>query len=190
MLLPTALLLLHACLLQPLSSNGYCIASYFMVMDPLPSICHTAPSLRLSYRHFFFTKSCVCNVCDQPSLPSPWLGFHNDYSATASAATSLRPNFPTGSLKRCEPVQVYHHHPQSRVLPNPVNHIVSQCDYLVRALPWGLKLGRLSFHVGGLIQPHVNPLVVACVVGQSVVMSFHPGTGQLQVLAGITVDVM
>jgi hypothetical protein len=44
--------------------------------------------------------------------------------------------------------------------------------------------------VSWAIEPHFVALVVACTVGQSVVVSFHPVTGQLQVLADIIVDVV
>jgi hypothetical protein len=40
------------------------------------------------------------------------------------------------------------------------------------------------------IEPHFVALMVACAVGQPVVTSFHPVTGQLQVLAGIIVEVV
>jgi hypothetical protein len=56
------------------------------------------------YHHFFFFEGCACDICDQPRLPSPLLGFHDNYSATAPAAPSLRPLVPSGSLIRCEPV--------------------------------------------------------------------------------------
>jgi hypothetical protein len=39
-------------------------------------------------------------------------------------------------------------------------------------------------------QLHLVALMVACTVGQSVVMSFHLVTGKLQVLVGIIVEVM
>jgi hypothetical protein len=41
-----------------------------------------------------------------------------------------------------------------------------------------------------LIEPHSVALVVAHAVGQSVIMSFQPVTGQRQVLAAIIVDVV
>jgi hypothetical protein len=55
-------------------------------------------------------EDCACDVCDRPRFPSLWLDSHGDYSPTAP---SLRPLVPNGSLIRCEPVQVYHHHSYS-----------------------------------------------------------------------------
>jgi hypothetical protein len=40
-----------------------------------------------------------------------WLSSHSDYSPTAPAAPFLRPCMPSGSLIRCQSVQVYPHHP-------------------------------------------------------------------------------
>jgi hypothetical protein len=86
----------------------------FFVSWSLPSngsIHHTAPYLRLSvpsslkaYCHFYFSEGCA-------SLPSPWLGFHCDYPLTAPTAHSLRPLVLSGSMIRCQSVQVYRHHP-------------------------------------------------------------------------------
>jgi hypothetical protein len=108
-----------------------------------------APSLRLfvifvpnslqANRHFFFSEGCVCDICDRSHLPSPRLGSHGDYSPTIPAAPSLRPLVLSGSLIRCEPFQVYHHHPRSRVPLDTVYHIIYLGDYLVWALPWGLE---------------------------------------------------
>jgi hypothetical protein len=81
------------------------------------SPCHIAPPLRLFVpkslqvnSHFFFSEGCAYNVCDQSCLPSLWLISHSDHSPTALTAPALRPLIQRGSLKRCEPVQVYHHH--------------------------------------------------------------------------------
>jgi hypothetical protein len=41
----------------------------------------------------------------------PWLGSHGDYSPTATATPSLKLLVPSGSLIRCQSVQVYYHHP-------------------------------------------------------------------------------
>jgi small neutral amino acid transporter SnatA (MarC family) len=40
------------------------------------------------------------------------------------------------------------------------------------------------------IEPHFVVIMVAYAVGQFVITSFHLSTGQLQVLAGIIVDVL
>jgi hypothetical protein len=182
--------------LWPLPSNGCC--SVF-VLWPLPSngsVGHTAPSLRLiildslqTYRHFF-SKGCVCDVCDWPRLPFPWLGSHGDYSPTAPTAPSLRPLNLSGSLIRCKPVQVYHHEPLSRVPLDPVYHIIYLGDNLVWASPWELEFGRFPLHKGWAIKPYSVALVVPHAAGQSVVTSFQSVNGRLQVLAGITEDVM
>jgi hypothetical protein len=47
---------------------------------------------------------------------------------TASAAPSLRPLVPSGSLIRYEPVQVYYNEPRSRVPLDPVYHIIYPGD--------------------------------------------------------------
>jgi hypothetical protein len=85
------------------------------------STCYTAPSLRLfvlkslqAYCHFFFSEGWACDVCERPRLPSPWLSSHGDYSPIALPAPSLRLLVLSGSLTRCELVQVYHHQPRSR----------------------------------------------------------------------------
>jgi hypothetical protein len=108
------------------------------------STCYKASSLKLFisnslrvYCHFFFFVGFACNVCDRPCLPSLWLGSHSDYPA----------NSPSGSLIRCQPVQVYYHHPQPRVPLDPVYHIYPG-DYLVWAFLRGLKLGLFSMHAG------------------------------------------
>jgi hypothetical protein len=87
------------------------------------SICHIPPSLRLiiltslqAYCHFFFSKSCSCDICDWSHLPSLWLGSRDDYSPTVLTAPSSRSLVPSCSLIRCEPVQVYHHHLCSRAV--------------------------------------------------------------------------
>jgi hypothetical protein len=108
----------------------------------------------------------------------------------APAAPSLRLHIPSDSLISCQSFQVYHHHPQSRVPLGPLYHIVYLSYYLVQALPWGLDLEQFPLHAGRAVEPHFVTLVVARALGQSVVASFHPVTGQLQVLAGIIVDVM
>jgi hypothetical protein len=129
---------------------------------------------------------CVCSVI--PSIL--WLSFHGDYSPTAHAAPSLTLLVLRGSLIRYDQAQVYHHQPWSRVLLDPIYHIFYPGDYTLWVLPWGLQLGWFPLRTGWALEPHSVTLVVARTVGQSVVMSFHPVTGQLQVLVGIIVDVM
>jgi hypothetical protein len=51
-------------------------------------------------------------------------------------------------------------------------------------------LERFPLLSGWIIKPHFVALVIADAVDQSVVTSFHPVTGQLQVLAGIIVNVV
>jgi hypothetical protein len=152
------------------------------------STCHTASTYRC--HHFLLSEGYAYDVCDWPHVPSPWLGSQDDQSPTAPAAPSLRLLALTGSLKRFKPVQVYHHHPRSRVPLSPVYHIIYMAHYLVWAHPWGFELERLPLSAGWVIVSHLVALLVVCRVGHVVVPSFHPVTGQLQVLVGITVDVM
>jgi hypothetical protein len=63
-------------------------------------------------------------------------------------------------------------------------------DYTVWTLPWKLKLGWLSFPASGPTEPHAVTFVVVRAPGQTVITSFRQVTGQLQVLAGIIVDVV
>jgi hypothetical protein len=109
---------------------------YLLISQLLPSnesACKFAPSLQLlvpnslrAFHHLFFFEGCACNVCDWPLLPSPWLGSHGYYSATAPTAPSVRALVPSGSLIRCDLAQVHHH-------------------FLFR----GLCFERLSFRFGG-----------------------------------------
>jgi hypothetical protein len=134
---------------------------------------HIAPSLRLlvlnspqAYHHFFFSTCCACDVCDRPGLPSPWLCSHGNYSPTAPSLCSLWPLVPNSSLTRCESVQVYHHHPWSRVLLDPVYHIIYLWDYLMWALPGWLELGQFPLCAGWTTEPHFVTLMVARAVGR------------------------
>jgi hypothetical protein len=75
---------------------------------------HIPPSFRLfvpnglqAYRNFLFFQGCACDVCDRSHLPSRGSAFRD---VTAPAAPSS-PRLPSGSLIRCQSVQVYHHHP-------------------------------------------------------------------------------
>jgi hypothetical protein len=157
------------------------------VHGPLPSnssTCYIDPSLRLlvqnrlnAYLHFFFSEGCACDVCNRPRITSQWHGSHCDYSPSAPAAPSLRQLVPSGSLIRCDPVQMYHHQSRCTVPLHPVCHIIYPGDYLVWALTWDLEIGRFTLRAGWMIEPHFAPLMGACAVGQSVVTSFHPVTG-------------
>jgi hypothetical protein len=69
------------------------------------------PNGLLVYRYFFYSDDCACDVCDRLTLLSPWLGSHGDYSPTVPAPPSLRTLVPSGSLIRCQAVQVYRHLP-------------------------------------------------------------------------------
>jgi hypothetical protein len=108
--------------LWPLPSNGRCLQSHYIAMGVQV------------YCHFFFSKGCACDVCDWSRLPSLWLSSHSDYSPTVPAAPSLRPLVLSGSLLRWELVQVYHHHPRSRVL---LDHL---CELLLHMGP-PLRIG-------------------------------------------------
>jgi hypothetical protein len=90
----------------------------------------------------------------------------------------------------CEPVQVYYHHLKPGIPLDPVYHIIYPGDYLVWAFPRGLKLERCPLRAGSATEPHSVALMVTCGVGWFIVPSFHPVTGQLQVLVGIRVDIM
>jgi hypothetical protein len=53
-----------------------------------------------------------------------------------------------------------------------------------------LELGQVPLYVGWVIEPQFVAIMVTHAAGQSVVMSFHLITGQLQVFAGIIVYVV
>jgi hypothetical protein len=84
---------------------------------------------------------------------------------------------------------VYHHH-RSRVLLDSVYHTIYPGDYILWVLPLGLQLGRFPLHADRVTEPNFVALVVTCAVAQSALTSFHPVSGQLQVLEGIIVDVV
>jgi hypothetical protein len=74
---------------QPFPSNG---CPCWLHSSCFEQICHFAPSLRQfvpnslqAHRQYFFSEGCVCDVCDRPRLPSPWLGSHGNYSPAAPA---------------------------------------------------------------------------------------------------------
>jgi hypothetical protein len=56
--------------------------------------------------------------------------------------------------------------------------------------PRGLKLGQFPLYVGWMLKPRFVTSVLACTVGQSVLMSSNLVTDQLQMLAGIIVDIV
>jgi hypothetical protein len=84
---------------------------------------------------------------------------------------------------------VHYHHSGPRVSLDPVYHIINSLDYLVLALPRGLKLGRPPLCAGRMIWPHSVALLVTCAVGQFIVPSLHPVAGQPQMLACIVVNI-
>jgi hypothetical protein len=86
---------------------------------------------------------------------------------------------------------MYYHHPRPRVLLYPVHNIIYPDEYLVQAFPRGLTIWRFPLRAGWAIEPHsVFAFLVTCGVGLFIVLSFHPVAGQLQVLAGILVDIV
>jgi hypothetical protein len=100
-----------------LPSNGLCLVVFSWSLPSNGSTCHIFPSFRLLvlnspqvYCYFFFSKGCACDICVWPHLPFLWLGRCGDYCPTTPTAPSLRLLVASGSLIRCEPVQVYHHH--------------------------------------------------------------------------------
>jgi hypothetical protein len=109
---------LHTRKLQALHSNSCCLQS------PLSnwSVCHIAPSLKpfvpKSYRHTAISSSLsaelAMSVISLTFLPVAQ--FFSVHSPTAPTAVSLRPLILSSSLIRCEPVQVYRHHPWPRFL--------------------------------------------------------------------------
>jgi hypothetical protein len=58
---------------------------------------------------------------DRPLLPSPWFGSPHSYSPTVPVPSPIRPLVPSSCLIRCEPVQVYHRQPRSKVPVDPVD---------------------------------------------------------------------
>jgi hypothetical protein len=151
---------------------------------------YTAPSLQ-AYHPFFFSEGHACDACDQCHLSPLWLSSPGDYTLTAPPVSSLR-LIPSGSMIRCELVQVYHHQPWSRVPPDPVYYIIYPSYYLVQALPLILELGWLPLCMDWATEPHSVVLVVACAVGQSVRQLWqilariprHPGSLFLAVIRG------
>jgi hypothetical protein len=114
----------------PLPSNGRCLVVCFVVVAKqrvymphfslLKAIC---PKQLTGVPPFLLFRG-LCSRRMWSAYPSfLWLIFHCDYSPTAPAGPPVRQFVLSGSLTRCEPVQVYHH-PQSRVLLDPVHHIV------------------------------------------------------------------
>lgn len=104
-----------------------------LVLLLLTSNDHIAPSLRLILLnspqiccHFFFSKCCACDVCDQSCPPFLWLDSQGDYPPTAP---SLRPPIPSGSLIRCQSVQVYHQHPSFPIGVGKSSES-GQCSYI------------------------------------------------------------
>lgn len=94
------------------------------------------------------------------------------------------------SLIRRELVQVYHHHLFSRVPLNPACHIIYPGEYLVWGSPTRIRAWVTSPSCGLGDTATYCALLVAHRVGQAAVPSFHLVTGQIQVLADITVDIM
>jgi hypothetical protein len=141
---------------------------------------------QLQAYHDFF----LFDVCEWSCLLSLWLGSSIHSSPTAPIAASLRRLTPNGSPITWHLIQMYHHNPRSRVLFDRVCHIVYPRGYPVQSLLRGLKLGRFPLHAAWAIQPYIVTSVVAHAIGQSLIKSFHPVTGQLHVLENIMVDVM
>jgi hypothetical protein len=139
-----------------------------------PSLRPFAPNSLHAYRHFFLSEGWACDICDWPHFSLPWLDSHGDYSPTPPSLKSL---VPSGSLIRCQSVQVYHHHPRLRAPLDPAYHIIYPGYCLVRALPWGLRLGRFPLTAGWAIEPHSVALVVARAVGQEFSSRHWPASG-------------
>jgi hypothetical protein len=88
------------------------------------------------------------------------LFFCGSYSTTATLIPSLGALVSSGTLIRCELIQVYHHHPRPRIPLDSVYHIVYVGDYPVWAFPRGLKFWQFPFRAGWAIEPHSVALLV------------------------------
>jgi hypothetical protein len=137
---------------KALLSNGYI---YLLIKNLLPNsrvlslfvsrslasnepALYTAPSLRLFvtyslqvYRHFFFSKGCACDVCDQSHLSPSWLGSHIDHSPTTPY---LRLFIPSSSLIRCQSIQGYYHHPSFGPVQAKVPRVVNAPTFMALKL--------------------------------------------------------
>jgi hypothetical protein len=94
------------------------------------------------HSHYLATTLHATYVVPRAVLLTSVIGLvsEGDYCPTAP---SLRPLIPSGSLIRCEPVQVYHHQPYSRV---PFRSVRSTVPRVVDALiSLAFKLLVLSF---------------------------------------------
>jgi hypothetical protein len=98
---------------KPLLSNDSCVYAYLAIVDQQwVYILHCSllktihPRQPISLPPFLFREGRACDVSDGSCLPFLWLGSHSDYSPTA---TSLRLFILSGSLIRCQLIQVYHH---------------------------------------------------------------------------------
>jgi hypothetical protein len=80
--------------------------------------------------------------------PSPRPGSHSIFPPVAPAAPSLKLLVPRGSLMTCQSVQMYHHHPRSRVPSDTVHHIVYLRYYPVRSLPKGTEVWAICLSCG------------------------------------------
>jgi hypothetical protein len=111
-----------------------------------------------------------------------WLGSPSESSSTAHISPFLRLLVPSQS------VHMYYHHPRPGVKLDPVHHTVYPRHYTVWSLSRGLRFGQFHLHAGWAIETHSVAFVAAYTVGKFVVMGFHPVTGQLQMLVGMTAD--
>jgi hypothetical protein len=94
-----------------LRSSSSCIFAYRAVVAQQQLYmlhCFLTNSLQ-AYHQFFF--SCASDACGRSRFRSPWLISHSDYSPTIPAAPSSRLLILSGSLIKCQSVQMYYHHP-------------------------------------------------------------------------------
>jgi hypothetical protein len=124
-----------------------------------PAPRHIAPFLRLfvpnSLTVYHPFEDCLS------AFSALWIGVPcGGHFSTAITAPFLSALVPSSSLVGCQPVQVYYQHPLSRVLLDPVDHIIHPGEYLIWAFPRGSKLGRFPLRAGWAIEPHPVPLVV------------------------------
>jgi hypothetical protein len=130
--------------------------------------CYITCSLRLlvlsglqAYCHFLCSDESACEVCGTSGWCWGWQSLHFQWRpaqimgrtlccSSLTAAPNLGLLTSSGSVIRHKPVQVYCHHPYSRMSLNPLHHIDSG-DYPVGVLLRWLKLEWLSFGVSLVI---------------------------------------
>lgn len=96
-----------------------------------------SPCLRTAI-YFFFSEACACDFCGQSCFPFSWR------LLPISSRCSLRPLILSSSLKRCQSVQVYPHHP-AFLISGGRSSQSGWCSYI----PGFCCVCSLFFHFGG-----------------------------------------